>query len=244
MHTTDRFCCGMSGQACSPGREFCPRVRARSCSITTTSQTGSSLPAPLQTNTTPPSPASACFSRSLGSHRGHTTAISSFHHAASAASSASPRSPSPLLISGGQDGHVKVWDVRAKAAAVADVAAHCSEAGSGAVHSVRTCSELQLVVTAAADKGVCVLEPRRSFAPLYRLDAHDDFPYSLHVAGSLCLSGDGAGMLLVHDLRDGRLLYGMGANRHAVQALAATRDRLVAVGDDGNLMLYAFDDTV
>ena len=224
----------MLGRAYSPERKLCLHAHASLSRCSLANLRCSHFPLSF----------SPRLSHSLGSHHGHTTAICSFHHATSATSPTSPHNPSPLLISGGQDGHVKVWDVRAKAAAVADIAAHCSEAGSGAVHSVRICSELQLVVTAAADKGVCVLEPRRSFAPLYRLDAHDDFPYSLHIAGSLCLSGDGAGMLLVHDLRDGSLLYGMGANRHAVQALAATRDRLVAVGDDGNLMLYAFDDTV
>jgi F-box/WD-40 domain protein 7 len=58
------------------------------------------------------------------------------------------------------------------------------------------------------------------------------------VAGGLALSGDGQGMLLVHDLQQGKLLYGMGANRAAVRAIHATPDRLVAAGDDGNAIVW------
>ena len=47
-------------------------------------------------------------------------------------------------------------------------------------------------------------------------------------------------MLLAHDLEAGRVLYGMGANEHAVRCIGTTADRLVAAGDDGNAMVYRY----
>ena len=64
--------------------------------------------------------------------------------------------------------------------------------------------------------------------------------YSLTVAGPLVFSGDGAGMLLAHDIDSGKLLYGLGANEGAVRCLGAVGDKLVAAGDDGNGLVFTF----
>ena len=82
---------------------------------------------------------------------------------------------------------------------------------------------------------------------------HADFIYSLAVWGDVCLSGGGDGMLLAHDLRtsqavkgSGGLLWGLGASSQgAVRALGVgggggNAARLVAAGDDGNVLLYSF----
>lgn len=53
-------------------------------------------------------------------------------------------------------------------------------------------------------------------------------------------SGDGAGMLLAHDIDSGKLLYGLGANEGAVRCLGAVGDKLVAAGDDGNGLVFTF----
>ena len=51
----------------------------------------------------------------------------------------------------------------------------------------------------------------------------------------LFYSGAGDGMLLVHDLQQGQLLYGLGANGAAVRCTGSTQNRLVAAGDDGKV---------
>ena len=58
--------------------------------------------------------------------------------------------------------------------------------------------------------------------------------------GDHCCSGGGDGMLLVHDLATGGVLYGLGANRAAVRAIHCETGRLVAAGDDGTLIAYDF----
>ena len=39
----------------------------------------------------------------------------------------------------------------------------------------------------------------------------------------------------------GKLLYGLGANQAAVRCIAATRSHMIAAGDDGNAVVYAFE---
>lgn len=63
---------------------------------------------------------------------------------------------------------------------------------------------------------------------------------SLHVHGDLVLSGAGDGHLHVHDLSTMSLLYGLGANEAAVRGIGCTDDALIAVGDDGNAIVYDF----
>ena len=62
----------------------------------------------------------------------------------------------------------------------------------------------------------------------------------MNVAGHLALTGGGDGMLLVHDLNDGSLLYGLGANEAAVRCIGSTPSHLIAAGDDGNTLIYTF----
>lgn len=62
----------------------------------------------------------------------------------------------------------------------------------------------------------------------------------MHLVGDICLSGDGRGMLMAHDMKEGKLLYGLGANQAAVRCIDATENCLVASGDDGNALIYNF----
>ncbi len=79
-----------------------------------------------------------------------------------------------------------------------------------------------------------------SFKSRVRFTDHSDFIYSLRIAGCLALSGAGDGMLMVHDLVEGRLLYGLGANRAAVRCVSTSGDLLIAAGDDGSAITYDF----
>jgi hypothetical protein len=83
-----------------------------------------------------------------------------------------------------------------------------------------------------------VVDPRAGWAPRCTHTEHTDFIYTLRVAGELCFSGAGNGMLLCHDVRSDRLLYALGANQHAVQAVGVTERHLVAAGDDGNVLVW------
>jgi hypothetical protein len=172
----------------------------------------------------------------LAGHRGHVTAL--------AWSGA-------LLVSGAQDGHVRVWDVRA-AAPVANVAAHATAAGAGAVGDIASVSDAEagagggaapLLVTAGADKRLCVLEPRAGWAVRAELPGHRDFIYSLALVRGVALSGAGDGLLIAHDVQSARALWGVGANTAAVRAIvpfvpAAGRQALLVAGDDGKALVF------
>jgi hypothetical protein len=62
------------------------------------------------------------------------------------------------------------------------------------------------------------------------------------VAGWVVLTGAGDGMLLAHDLVEGKPLWGLGANEAAVRCIAATADgrHMIASGDDGRALVYDF----
>ena len=71
------------------------------------------------------------------------------------------------FFSGGQDGCVRVWDARSEAC-VANLKLHTSSRGTGALADIVVpCSgagaHCPLLVTAAADRRICVVEARQSF---------------------------------------------------------------------------------
>lgn len=204
----------------------------------------------------------------LPAHAGHVTALAwallPSTPAAAAAGAAASRDARTVLLTGGQDGHVRAWDAAACIAAacesggratgagappppppgacLADVVVHAGEHGVGAVSDVAVarCGEETLVVTAGADRTLAVLDPAAGYAVRHRLSQHRDFVYSLAVAGPLVLSGGGDGTLLCHDVATGTPLWGLGANQAAVRCIvvAAGGDALVAAGDDGCVLLY------
>jgi F-box/WD-40 domain protein 7 len=174
--------------------------------------------------------------RSLKAHKGHVTVVSTWPPASSSSSS----SDSTLFLSGGQDGLLRVWDTRCETC-VHKVECHTSaRSGTGAVSCVEVTDSL--VITAGADKRICVLEPRNGFGMLHQLEEHADFIYSLHAppAGGVVFSGAGNGMVLCHSLVEGRALYGMGANQGAVRCLATQGEHMVAAGDDGKCLMYDY----
>eukprot|EP00941_MAST-03F_sp_MAST-3F-sp1_P004419 g4419.t1 len=180
--------------------------------------------------------------RHFSGHRGHVTSCALYAEAGV--------SSSTMCLTGGQDGRVRVWDPRAQRPAAIVIEAHTTkDGGTGAVSDICATkvgdNDLghiggNVVVTAGADKTIRVLDPRGSFAPRARFDHHRDFIYSLKVAGSLAISGGGDGLLLVHDLKNGKLCYGLGANRAAVRCIETTERKLIAAGDDGSAIVFEF----
>jgi len=172
---------------------------------------------------------------------GHVTSVATFEKSAGA-----------MRLSGHQDGCVRLWDARDRSAKAAMTApAHRTESGkAGAVGSIvcsNARSELEhiggnVVVTAGADGCIAVLDPRSSFKPCIRLAHHRDFIYSMRCIGPLVVSGGGDGNVLVHDLTNGKLLYGIAANQHAVRCISATPRYLITAGDDGSALSFEFGD--
>lgn len=166
-------------------------------------------------------------------HRGHTTAVLGSKDASAA-------DGGHFFFSGGQDGFVKVWDSRQKSAhASLELHVDPKTGKCGAVGFLRESSEDgNILVTGGADGTVKVLDKRNMYAAVHNFTEHMDFIYSLELHGQLCLSGAGNGMLHVHDWKQGKLLYGLGANQAAVRAIETTPTHLIAAGDDGGVVVY------
>ncbi|RLN48003.1 hypothetical protein BBJ28_00000391 [Nothophytophthora sp. Chile5] len=166
-------------------------------------------------------------------HRGHTTSVLGSRCESEDAAGC-------CFFSGGQDGVVNVWDTRQKTpAASLELHVDPRSGKTGAVGFLRESSEdANILVTGGADGVINVLDKRQSYGVLHSFTEHLDFIYSLHLRGQLCFSGAGNGMLHVHDWKEGRLLYGLGANKAAVRAVATSRTQLVAAGDDGGVVVY------
>ena len=174
-----------------------------------------------------------------GAHKGHVTAV------LCPQADAGTRSDAGLIMSGGQDGMVRLWDTRIAGTGgnsrVGQVKAHVVDGvGSGAVVAIRSspCRE-DCIISAGADRMLRVFDIR-TYKCVHELAGHKDFIYSAEVFGSAVVSGGGDGMMLVHDHTSGETLYGLGANEHAVRCIAATSNALVAAGDDGNALVYYY----
>jgi len=178
----------------------------------------------------------------LGAHGGHATALGAASYAEIGGGAAGtdgqaggllPRG----LVSGGQDGVVRLWDLRMRGSAM-ETRVHQGAVNEIVAHKLPNGSPL--VVTGGADRRLMTLDPRMSLGAVHLFEDHRDFIYSLSAIGHIAISGGGDGNVLLHDLHKGELMYGLGANQAAVRALHADSDRLVCAGDDGTVMAYDF----
>ncbi|CAG9463635.1 unnamed protein product [Pedinophyceae sp. YPF-701] len=146
-----------------------------------------------------------------------------------------------IYYSGGQDGVVCVWDVRAGPRPVEELPLHLNERGKGAVGFIRAMDwgSGPRIATGGADNTVRVLDVRSAYAEECVVQ-QPDFVYELRAVGRHVLSGCGDGSLLVIDAAEGRCLYGLGAGQAAVRFADAQGGDLVTAGDDGKAMLYSF----
>lgn len=158
--------------------------------------------------------------RKFKAHEGHTTNV---------------LVSDEMIVTGGQDGCICIWDVR-QPKAVWKLRLHASKKGTGAINGIQFNS--RDLVSAGADQQIHVLDPRNSFETRFSISDHRDFIYSMHVHENLLCSGAGNGMLLVHNLDTGKLLYGLGANQAAVRCIDSTENRLITAGDDGSALVY------
>lgn len=158
-------------------------------------------------------------------HRGHVTVTLSVPSLDTGAAT-------PCFVTGGQDGFVRVWDLRVgeleassnSAGMVMESAAHCSSAGAGAVGGI-IASEAEAsgtrLISYGADKRICVLEKRggtkaegrnrlnrattSSLAIEHIFDQHRDFIYCMNLVSSASRR-QGVHDILISGGGDGMLL--------------------------------------
>ncbi|KAL4422914.1 hypothetical protein ABPG75_009111 [Micractinium tetrahymenae] len=176
----------------------------------------------------------------LPAHKGHCTALE-WWDAGHGCSSSSSNSCGPLLLSGGQDGCVRLWDWR-QAAALAQAAAHAGPVGSGAVGSLAAGlpgGAAHLVASAGADCMLRGLDSRRGLATAWSSQL-PNFPYSMTMAGTLLLLGCGDGSVTAVDAASGERRWVLAVAGSAVRTLHADPGggQLVAGCDDGSVAVY------
>ena len=175
-------------------------------------------------------------------HGGHVTAVAFRQHSGASDDAAE-------LFTGGQDGFVRAWDLRAGLASpVGQAGAHrASDGGSGAVGLFAQAPTRNLLVSGGADGAANVFDTRQLSSPVATLRSHADFLYSITVVADRVLAtGDGRGEVHFADLAaaadDAPPAYALGAGRNAVRYMGATAssDALVCAGDDGNALVYRY----
>lgn len=162
----------------------------------------------------------------LKGHSGHITAMLAIDEGA------------PSIITGAQDGQVRVWDLRLKRNAASQ---QCHTGGAVNDIGVTTRTHGALIVSTGADGKIAILEPRANYKPLHELpNMTDDFLYSLLVLESVAFVGDGRGKVTCIDLQAGQVSYGLDAGDNAIRCLGTTSASLVCAGDDGNVVIFDF----
>eukprot|EP00887_Chlorella_sp_A99_P000295 scaffold13.g295.t1 len=146
-----------------------------------------------------------------------------------------------LVASGGQDGVVRLWDLRAQRLA-AECVAHASAAGRGAVGSLLSAAP-HLLVSAGADSTAQGLDVRR-MEPLWRLRL-PDFPYAASsgpVLPGVAFVGCSNGSLLGVDAGSGKVLATLSAGANAVRTVdvgpIGAALLLVCSTDDGDVVVW------
>lgn len=171
-------------------------------------------------------------------HAGHCTALawwggsgSSEGGSGSSREGGSGSTEAPLLLSGGQDGAVKLWDARCRQQAA--VAAHASPKGCGAVGSIVCMGGL--VLTAGADGTMRGLTSSLQLA--WEPVKLPDFPYCAASCGAMLFVGCGDGSIVAIDAPRGSLCWSVRAAGSAVRTLDASGGLLIAGCDDGSVLL-------
>lgn len=135
----------------------------------------------------------------------------------------------------------------------APAGASCAISCMAMTSSRGSSSDASYIITGSGspeDSSLVVLDLRRDCQPVSRWDHHRNGVYSLCLVGDSCvLSGDGMGTLLCHHLLESELdyprtclKYGIGASEvGAVRAINCLNGKIVAAGEDGNVMIYDYD---
>lgn len=157
------------------------------------------------------------------------------------------RSPAPNSGSGSSSGSSGAGPLGAPAGASCAISCMAMTSSRG------SSSDASYIITGSGspeDSSLVVMDLRQGCKPVSRWDHHRNGVYSLCLVGDACVfSGDGMGTLLCHHLLESELeyprtclKYGIGASEvGAVRAINCLNGKVVAAGEDGNVMIYDYD---
>jgi len=177
----------------------------------------------------------------LKGHKGHVTAVRWLRASSDGSEEQEGYggSEASIFLTGAQDGHVRVWDLRAKRE-IANIPCHVNKNGTGAVAGLEVSSDLRTVASAGADRTICMMDARKGFQIRHRACEHRDFIYSVKAVDNYVVSGGGDGSLYCHSMTEDRVLWGVKPLQNAVRCIGATKQRLIVAGDDGSAIIYKF----
>ncbi len=154
-----------------------------------------------------------------------------------------PTDGTNVLITGGLDGAVCVWDLRTSGLV------HKIEAVRGSVNDIKITNPADTpkepspqIIVAGSDKSIRVLDPRGGFKVSREMKEHKDIVCTLAVCDNLVLSGGGNGWVLVHDFITGKCVYGVSATEQGCCTCleVVAPKHFVASGDDGKVIIFDY----
>ncbi len=155
-----------------------------------------------------------------------------------------------IIITGGQDGTVKVFDTRRGMPLVAHkVNCHIdpTQGTTGAVSCLEKAGGL--LATGGGDNRVCLLDPRMNFKPLHVFRNHHapvfSLKYALASESPVLFTGAGDGALNCVNLLSRQVLYRLQPTQGAIRAIASTthlqeNKKLVVACEDGKAVIFTF----
>ena len=172
----------------------------------------------------------------MGAHGGHVTVV---------AISDTLVPGQSLLLTGAQDGILRVWDARAATAVAAMPLHNHRERGAGAIGSIACGEACGRIVTFAADWSSAVVDPRAGWLAQHVVGL-PDFVYSSHLAegeegDAIVICGCGDGSIIAFDpVIGGEPIWSVhaGASAGAARGVAFDSGFLVSAWDDGNIRLW------
>jgi WD40 repeat protein len=158
---------------------------------------------------------------------------------------------SSLLLTGGGDGKLKLWDPRMKkllASSSFESSSERQQQPQGAVACLTFVGDDDSLVAMAATDGALNVYDTRMGSTLHLTGRLVEAVGGIHSiaapSADTVAIGDGRGMLLVYDIKRMRLAYGLAAcSSGPVKAISvfADRNKIATAGEDGNVLVYSYN---
>lgn len=167
-------------------------------------------------------------------HKGHVTTLKWKHDLNSHISD--------VFISGGQDGILRMWDLRDHSNLSKDVL-HVNEHGQGAISDIIIPKHNEnQIISVGADKSVKISDIRgfsKMNMNVIKEFKMTDYVYKMKEYNDLILCTCGDGMLFVIDRENERIKFNYKISDNAMRCVEVTKDnKIVCGGDDGYVAIY------